>query len=120
MSAPFLLEQSEVKPNLHAAIMNLPCKFEAAWQTPAPSDWVEGYVNGHRDTRHAAAELANEHDAIKQELLEALRELHEAESARFPPAEAGQDAQTAWATRIDVAHALAAAAIRKATLGSAS
>lgn len=43
---------------LHAAIMNLPCKFEAAWQTPAPSDWVEGYVNGHRDTRYAAAELA--------------------------------------------------------------
>jgi hypothetical protein len=59
--------------DLHAAIMNLPCKYDAAWQTPAPSDWVEGYVNGHRDTRHAAAELAAAHDAGRQELVELLR-----------------------------------------------
>lgn len=43
--------------DLHAQIMNLPCKFQAAWDAQ-PSEWVEGYVNGHRDTRHAAAELA--------------------------------------------------------------
>jgi hypothetical protein len=58
--------------NLHAAIMNLPCKYEAAWQTLAPSDWIEGYVNGHRDTRHAAAELAAAHEARLAEVLEAL------------------------------------------------
>lgn len=58
--------------DLHAQIMNLPCKYEAAWQTPAPSDWVEGYVNGHRDTRHAAAELALSADSAIKELREAL------------------------------------------------
>jgi phytoene dehydrogenase-like protein len=60
---------------LHAAIMNLPCKFEAAWQTPAPSDWIEGYVNGHRDTRHAAAELAASHEGEVKRLREALTEV---------------------------------------------
>lgn len=66
-------DRTETRGGLHAAIMNLPCKFEAAWQTPAPSEWVEGYVNGHRDTRHAAAELALQSDAINAELLEALQ-----------------------------------------------
>jgi hypothetical protein len=60
--------------DLHAAIMNLPCKFEAAWQTPAPSDWIEGYVNGHRDTRHAAAELAAAASSIQEERVKRLRE----------------------------------------------
>jgi hypothetical protein len=59
---------------LHAAIMNLPCKFEAAWQTPAPSEWVEGYVNGHRDTRHAAAELVSAAMSARDAEVERLRE----------------------------------------------
>jgi hypothetical protein len=63
--------------DLHQQIMNLPCKFEAAWQTPSPSDWVEGYVNGHRDTRHAAAELAAAQSSRIARLEEALREIAE-------------------------------------------
>ncbi len=51
---------------LHAAIMNLPCKPESVPDTMA-------YALGHRDARHAAAELALESDAINAELLEALK-----------------------------------------------
>jgi hypothetical protein len=51
--------EAQTADSLHQQIMNLPCKYEAAWQKPAPSDWIEGYVNGHRDTRHAAAELVS-------------------------------------------------------------
>lgn len=136
MSAPFLLEQSEVKPSLHAAIMNLPCKYEVAWQAAAPSSWVEGYVNGHRDTRHAAAELANEHGAIKQELLEALQGLLDhvdRETCTHEDLYRGgciwticRDCDRKWADDEGgfVEHqdaqevAAARAAIRKATLGS--
>jgi hypothetical protein len=42
---------------LHAAIMNLPCDppgFSTNW------DVYDGYRRGHRDARHAAAELAAE------------------------------------------------------------
>jgi hypothetical protein len=59
--------------DLHSQIMNLPCKYEAAWQTPSPSDWVEGYVNGYRDTRHAAAELALSQSSRIVRLEEALK-----------------------------------------------
>lgn len=53
------------------------------------------------------------------ELLATLRELHEATSAPFPPAEAGMQAQTAWAERKAAAHVVALQVIAKAT-GSAS
>lgn len=52
------------------------------------------------------------------ELLAALVELHEAEEAVFPPFEAGQAAQDAWAVRKTAAHFAAATVIAKAT-GSA-
>ncbi len=41
---------------LHAAIMNLPCKVHDEYATTAPL----AFVAGHRDARHAAAELAQE------------------------------------------------------------
>lgn len=54
--------------DLHAAIMNLPCKH---------GDWSGengnmAYKIGHRDARHAAAELASEYAASHQRLKEAL------------------------------------------------
>jgi hypothetical protein len=119
MSAPFLLEQSEVKhtPGPWRAEFGEAIVVKGAdGARVAIATNLDRY--GRRDTNEVEANARL--IAASPELLEALRELHEAESARFPPAEAGQDAQTAWATRIDVAHALAAAAIRKATLGSAS
>lgn len=48
----------EGEASLHDAIMNLPCKFQAAWDAPSPSEWIQGYYNGYLDTRYAAAELA--------------------------------------------------------------
>lgn len=102
---------------LHQQILNLPCKYEAAWQMPNPSDWIEGYVNGHRDTRHAAAELVAAATAAREDevrgLREALRELHEAECAEYPPAEAGMTAQTAWVMRKANAHEKARAALKE-------
>ena len=81
---PEALKQS----NLHGEIMNLPCDKEMLpW-----SNTREAYMHGHRDARHAAAELANaadaeierlqaEHDALLSALigLEAM-----AESYRYP------------------------------------
>lgn len=55
--------------NLHGQIMNL---------TPTrlgPSDAPLAYKYGHRDARHAAAELAMKADAINALMLEALRNL---------------------------------------------
>lgn len=50
--------------NLSARIMNLPVP-DAAREWP-------NYGIGHRDARHAAAELASEADAIRDELVVAL------------------------------------------------
>jgi hypothetical protein len=65
--------------SLHGQIMNLPCKFQTAWNAAAPSGWVEGYVNGHRDTRHAAADLALTADEQIRKLREALEQIANAE-----------------------------------------
>lgn len=52
--------------SLHAAIMNLPCDNEAT-DAEYPSQRY-AYKAGHRDARHAAAELANEAAARIAEL----------------------------------------------------
>ena len=56
--------------NLHAQIMNLPV------QPGVQHSW--NYMDGHRDARHAAAELALQADALNAELLAALSDLLEA------------------------------------------
>lgn len=44
---------------LHSAIMNLPCKVPTIEASNGKHDliWASGYKLGHRDARHAAAEL---------------------------------------------------------------
>jgi hypothetical protein len=48
--------------NFHSRIMNLP--FDRPISSPE-------YATGHRDARHAAAEIANEADALAARLAEA-------------------------------------------------
>lgn len=50
--------------NYHNKIMNLRCV-----------GWNDLYKEGHRDARHAAAELALDADATIDELLEVLEEM---------------------------------------------
>lgn len=52
--------------NYHGRIMNIPASHG---QIGSDADF---YRFGHRDARHAAAEIANEADAVIAELLEAL------------------------------------------------
>jgi hypothetical protein len=54
--------------NFHSRIMNLP--FDRPISSPE-------YATGHRDARHAAAEIANEADALAVRLAEAERLLRE-------------------------------------------
>ena len=56
--------------NMHARIMSLKTEF-------TPEDWTtvlegQAYRSGHRDARHAAAEIAAEGDALVEELAKAL------------------------------------------------
>lgn len=50
---------SNPTPDLHAAIMNIPCRTTFDGMTGA------AYKEGHRDARHAAAELVNAAQSIK-------------------------------------------------------
>lgn len=94
--------------------------------------WLVGKGDGYRDwfnsmlfrplDRAASHHLPSPQpsaESINKELLEALRELHEAHCAMYPPAEAGMEAQTAWAERRAAAHDKAIAAIAKALGGAA-
>ena len=56
--------------SLHAKIMNIPASGEPAGGSMA-------YKLGHRDARHAAAELAFEDDRLKLEMARRLRDLCE-------------------------------------------
>lgn len=56
--------------NLHRKIMNLALHLPSEYEDAAVR---MAYRVGHRDARHAAAELANESDLLQQELLEALK-----------------------------------------------
>lgn len=79
--------------NLHAAIMNLPCKPPAL----AKSAEVHAYQYGHRDARHAAAELALAHDAEVTRLRDALREI--ALAGMSGTGQESQESMTAWHAR---------------------
>jgi len=58
--------------NLHGRIMNLPCDVPDAAQNRAVR---LAYKLGHKDARHAAAELVDELEQQRDELLAALIEL---------------------------------------------
>jgi hypothetical protein len=51
---------SDLASRIHAAIMNLPCKEPSYELTERPSECRVAYKYGHRDARHAAAELVLE------------------------------------------------------------
>ena len=52
--------------NLHGEIMNIPSKpFRLVFNGPGE---LNAYLYGHRDARHAAAELALKYDAIAASL----------------------------------------------------
>lgn len=55
--------------NLHGKIMSLRAKPPKNWDVKA---WVDAFKAGHRDARHAAAELAMKADALAEELREVL------------------------------------------------
>lgn len=59
--------------NLHNEIMNIPTEIDFR-------DWSDhdrqSYKRGHRDARHAAAELSLKAEARIEELEEALKELY--------------------------------------------
>jgi hypothetical protein len=62
-------------PSFHARIMNVPARGEPAGGSMA-------YKLGHREARHAAAEIANEADALIADLLARLRAA-EADAERY-------------------------------------
>jgi hypothetical protein len=69
--------------NLHDKIMNLQCGVPPvpdAGKLPGSAEvlWSQGYKFGHRDARHAAAELALTADDKIRKLREALEAMHDA------------------------------------------
>jgi hypothetical protein len=59
--------------DLHGRIMNLRCDIpEAATEWP---NYGVGYKSGHKDARHAAAELALASDAAMEEAANIIEEL---------------------------------------------
>jgi hypothetical protein len=59
---------NEQQDDLPRAIMNLPCKVPTVEPSNGKHDaiWVGGYKMGHRDARHAAAELVSASSAQKE------------------------------------------------------
>ena len=55
--------------DLHARIMKLRAREDGPFGSPSTRI---AYKTGHRDARHAAAELASEQDVVVEELYEAL------------------------------------------------
>ena len=66
--------QSNPEPDLHAAIMNLPCKAHAMYEAGEQLAARVVYSFGHRDARHAAAELAGNAVATLESENAKLRE----------------------------------------------
>lgn len=60
--------------NLHNEIMNIPAKHQRV--VFQDQGFYLMYKEGHRDARHAAAELSLKADARIEELEEALKELY--------------------------------------------
>lgn len=78
LTVPVLTAGEDAKTlDLHAAMMNLPCKVPTSLVSDvtrehyllADDPVIRAYRVGHRDARHAAAELALQADAMKAELL---------------------------------------------------
>jgi hypothetical protein len=62
--------------DLHQQIMNLPCKVpDVEADSKHHAIWASGYKHGHKDTRHAAAELAAAQSSRIARLEEALRQI---------------------------------------------
>ena len=55
--------------DLHGQIMNLPQTPPITCQKHAADPTWQGYIVGHRDARHAAAELALSAELLRDELL---------------------------------------------------
>ena len=67
--------------SLHAAIMNIPGGADGKVPMSAGGEYADGYQAGHRDARHAAAELALAADAeLEQQTRHAI---YEAEAAQL-------------------------------------
>jgi hypothetical protein len=68
---------NEQQDGLHRDIMNIPAQPLASqnWRKyeDAPDSVLSAYAEGHRDARHAAAELAAAASSGRSELLEALK-----------------------------------------------
>lgn len=71
-------ETSPNLPDLHSAILNLPCHHSRG----SSDAYSKGYAWGHRDARHAAAEVAASAQARITELEEALRGLLALDAAK--------------------------------------
>jgi len=79
--------------NLHDKIMNIRVNLTELASSLYAGDTALAYKVGHRDARHAAAELASEADALIAELGAALRAI--AQFSEYEPA--GPAARTAQA-----------------------
>ncbi|ATQ77861.1 hypothetical protein CR152_27680 [Massilia violaceinigra] len=86
--------------DLHAAIMNLPCKPRNADLIGKGDAENRAYQIGHRDARHAAAQLvaAHEHDAPAQDSIDTprFRELVDSYVRFFSTDEPGQKGEYYW------------------------
>lgn len=60
-----------MKPDLHAQIMNLQPRRDPDGMSIG---WSPAYLDGFRDARHAADEIALQADAVRDELLAACKE----------------------------------------------
>ena len=89
--------------NLHGQIMNLPCRDDDALNAEY-SDRRIAYKHGHRDARHAAAELALKADAQVEALHAALTAI-----AALDPDKDSDEGLNEWgeADCFDMAQALA-------------
>ena len=65
--------------NVHARIMNIAVPRDVSGQVIG---WSPAYLEGHRDARHAAAEIANEAGATIADLLDRLQAA-EADAERY-------------------------------------
>ena len=73
------LKPIEDAPSFHARVMNLPVNSK---RVPVVTRFATTYLDGHRDARHAAAEIANEADATIARLVARLRAA-EADAERY-------------------------------------
>jgi hypothetical protein len=61
--------------NLHGKCINIPCLIGGSDTTIWGNDAYLAYKNGHRDARHAAAQLALQADSAMEEAAQVIKEL---------------------------------------------